>query len=98
MKNKIIGIFVYTLLIIGFIIPCSAITIENLNNNISISGSFLITLHAKQYKINNLENKQAEILMQGYGNIITPGEPVLPVKTFFVGLPPGKKSNFNRIN
>ena len=29
--------------------------------------------------------------MMGFGSTLTPGEPMLPSKTFFVGLPPGSK-------
>ena len=89
MKSKIICFFVITLLILSFIIPASAITIGN-NKPLS-SNSLTVTLHSNEYKINNLGNNQVEIYMEDYGNIVKPGEPVIPMKTFFVGLPPGGK-------
>ena len=90
MKNKIICFFVIMLLTISFIIPASAINFEN--KKLTSSNSIIITLYSNDYKINNLEHGQVEILMDEYGNVITPGEPTLPSKIFYIGLPPGGKA------
>jgi len=50
-----------------------------------------IKLESGEYRINDLENGYKEIIMEGYGNLITPGEPSVPSKTFYIGLPPGGK-------
>ena len=90
MKSKIICFLVLTLLIINFIIPISAINLEN-KKSIS-NNSLIITLYSRNYKINSLENEEVEILMEDYGSIITPGEPVVPSKIFYIGLPSGGKA------
>jgi len=90
MKNKIICFFIIMLLTISFIIPASAINFEN--KKPTSSNSIIITLYSNDYKINNLEKEQVEIVMDEYGNAITPGEPALPSKIFYIGLPPGGKA------
>ena len=92
MKLKIICFLVAMLLALSFIIPVSAITFINTNNNTLNSNSSIITLKSKEYKINNLDNQQVEIFMEDYGSITTPGEPALPQKIFYIGLPPGGKA------
>jgi hypothetical protein len=89
MKSKIVCIIITMLLTISFIIPVSAITLGNINKKTLYSDSLIITLNSREYKIISSADEQVEILMEDYGNIITPGEPTLPSKNFFIGLPPG---------
>jgi hypothetical protein len=51
-----------------------------------------ITFYAGDYSIINLASDVSEISMEGYGNLLTSGHPMLPSKTFFIGLPPGCKA------
>ena len=50
-----------------------------------------ITLEAGQYEINEA-GEYSVIEMEGFGSVISPGEPKLPSKTFLIGLPPGAEA------
>ena len=96
MKRKIICIVICILLIATAVLPVSSISdSENLNkmekNGIidSSDGTIIITLNANEYEINDYKDGYAEIIMTDFGSLLRPGEPMLPTKTFFIGLPPG---------
>jgi len=92
MKNKIICIFICTLLIATVVPVAIGKNLFNPKKELSSAGSLIITLHAGKYSISNLENEYTEILMEEYGSLISPGEPTLPSKLFSIGLPPGGKA------
>ena len=48
-----------------------------------------ITLNAGEYTLITPASGVSEISMEGYGNLLTQGCPMLPSKTFYIGLPPG---------
>ncbi len=89
MRNKIICILICTLLIATIAPAALGKDLINPREELPSAGSFVITLQAEKYSINDLENGYEEILMEDYGVQITPGEPSVPSKTFYVGLPPG---------
>jgi len=96
MKTKIVGILVCMLLIATMILPVTG-TIksnESMNDETSTNltvESIVVTLNAEDYVINELDTEYSEITMMNFGSILSPGEPMLPAKTFFVGLPPGSE-------
>jgi hypothetical protein len=91
MRNKILCIFV-CIMLIGTLVPLVNAEFFIGSEKDLLSDEYLsITLHAGTYNINNLENGKTEIVMENYGSLITPGEPVLPSKLFYIGLPPGGK-------
>ena len=95
MKKKILGIFVCMLLIATAVLPVAGtIKSSEINNKISrnsLNESIVITLTAEEYEIDNLASGYSEINMMDFGSTLIPGEPMLPSKTFLVGLPPGGK-------
>jgi hypothetical protein len=50
-----------------------------------------ITLHAGAYRVSAGEDGQ-RIEMDGFGQLMVPGRPVLPMRRFLVALPPGAKA------
>jgi len=48
-----------------------------------------ITLNAGEYEIINVDKGQQIITMEGFGNLLVPGKPKLPMKVFTITLPPG---------
>lgn len=48
-----------------------------------------ITLEAGQYRIINAGDGEQVIKMDGFGNLLIPGKPMLPAKSFMIALPPG---------
>jgi hypothetical protein len=95
MKKTLLCIFLSTLLILGvFQFPIrGTITDTTLNTHEEqrnqYNGFLDVTFTAGKYTITSLPNGRSELSMAGYGNLLTPGHPMLPTKTFFVGLPPG---------
>ncbi len=84
--RKIVVFLICMLATLSMVIP------STIANTEPISENFLqTTLETGEYQINDLENGYKEILMEGYGVQITPGEPSVPSKTFYIGLPPGGK-------
>ena len=89
MKNKILSILV-CMLLIGIIAPLvNGEHFFNAKKDSLSEGYLIITLHAGTYTMNTLENEKTEIAMENYGLLITPGQPSLPSKLFYIGLPPG---------
>ncbi|MFH1457196.1 MAG: C25 family cysteine peptidase [Patescibacteria group bacterium] len=52
-----------------------------------------VELTSETYEIINLPDGSHEIRMANFGNILTPGKPMLPSKTFLIAVPPGAKIN-----
>jgi hypothetical protein len=89
MKDKILSILI-CMLLIGTIAPLvNGEHFINPKKNPLSEGYLIITLHAGTYTIHTVENGKTEITMENYGCLITPGQPVLPSKLFYIGLPPG---------
>ena len=65
--------------IISSVIGVSTLKAENLT----------VTLNAGEYQIFNTRNGQQKIEMEGFGNLLVPGEPMLPARSFMIALPPG---------
>jgi len=95
MKKILLCVFLSTLLVLGvFQFPLRGSTTdttiktpeENRNQN---NGFLDVTFTAGKYTVTSLPSGCSEISMSGYGNLLSPGHPMLPLKTFFVGLPPG---------
>ncbi len=55
------------------------------------TGDITVTFEAGQYEISQV-GEYSIIEMEGFGSIISSGEPKLPSKTFLVGLPPGAEA------
>ena len=55
------------------------------------TGDITITLEAGQYEVHQV-GEYSVIEMEGFGSIISPGEPNLPAKIFLIGLPPGAEA------
>lgn len=53
--------------------------------------SFNVTLSAGEYRLIHVEKDQYELKMEGFGNLLIPGKPMLPAKTFMIAIPPGAK-------
>jgi len=71
-------------LLLGLLITCfllcgPAVLAENLT----------VTLEAGPYDIVAAENGQQIVTMEGFGNLLVPGKPMLPATTFLIALPPG---------
>jgi len=52
-------------------------------------GTLLVTLESAPYSISYLPNGKAEIGMETFGSILSPGCPELPSRVFLIGVPPG---------
>lgn len=52
-----------------------------------------VELTSETYEIINLPDGSHEIRMENFGNILTPGKPLLPSKTFLIAIPPGAEIN-----
>ncbi len=95
MGRKIVGILTCTLLLtIALFQPRLAGELmktgaEDDHQSIVDEGSLAITLSAKPYTITHLDSGFSEVSMVDYGTLLVAGKPMLPIKTFFVGLPPG---------
>ncbi len=89
--KKIVCFLFSMLLITTTITPVAGTTIKNNNIKVSCTESIDVTLNAEEFKINNLGSGISEINMMNFGFTIAPGEPMLPSKTFFIGLPPGSE-------
>ncbi len=50
-----------------------------------------VTLKAGEYRIIDDEKGQQKVKMDGFGNLLVPGKPMLPAKTFMIAIPPGAK-------
>ena len=48
-----------------------------------------IALEAGQYRIIDAGEGEQVIKMDGFGNLLIPGKPMLPAKSFMIALPPG---------
>jgi len=83
--------FLVCMLMLATTIPIAGKIVLMPKNETSSSESLIINLQSEEYSIKILENMYAEILMKDFGSAITPGEPTLPSKIFYVGLPPGGK-------
>ncbi|UCD14089.1 MAG: hypothetical protein JSW60_01350 [Thermoplasmatales archaeon] len=95
MNKRIMGIFICTLLIATAALPAAGtgkiIELNKINNisRKSLMESIVVTLNVGEYEINDYGMGNSEINMAGFGSILYPGEPMLPSKTFYVGMPPG---------
>jgi hypothetical protein len=58
----------------------------------SLTGAenLTITVKAGEYQITNMDEGQ-RIDMEGFGNLLLPGKPMLPAKSFLIALPPGAR-------
>lgn len=94
MKKTIICTFSCMLLILAALqFPVNAETNQTTKNtkgyNLDTTGILDVTFTAGTYTIHSLTDGFYEISMHDYGNLLESGKPMLPAKTFFVGLPPG---------
>lgn len=78
-RQKLVIYLSVGLLVMGSFIGGSPLRAENL----------IITLQAGEYEIVNVDEGQQVIKMQGFGNLLVPGKPMLPAKCFMIALPPG---------
>jgi len=53
------------------------------------AGHLTVELNAGSYEIAELSNQLQEIKMEDFGNLLTPGKPMLPARTFLIALPLG---------
>ncbi len=53
------------------------------------SEQIIETLRANEFQIIKNDDGLSEIIMEDFGNLLTPGEPMLPAKTFFIIIPKG---------
>jgi hypothetical protein len=87
--KKIVCFLICMLLLVTLNIPVSGLILVTNNSASSPNDSILVTLTTKNYNINTLDSGVSEIYMKDFGCMVTPGKPMLPTKTFYVGLPPG---------
>lgn len=82
MNRKVTGIVIVSILLSGafFSFVKSGDEIKSME----------VMLKAGDYKIYS-EDNYAQIIMKGYGYVLSPGYPQLPSKTFLFALPPGGK-------
>ena len=52
------------------------------------SEQIVKNLAANDFQLVQSENGEYEIMMEGFGNLLTPGEPMLPARTFMIEMPP----------
>ncbi|MHC1625152.1 MAG: C25 family cysteine peptidase [Methermicoccaceae archaeon] len=83
--KKTWGGVVYLLVIIMFLLPAN--TVQN-RASTEKTGFIEVKLEAGNYTIKQTE-AYSKITMDGFNHILTPGCPMLPSKTYLVGLPPG---------
>ena len=57
------------------------------------AGNLTVELNAGNYEIVELPNKLQQIKLEHFGNLLTPGKPMLPARTFLIALPPGAEVN-----
>jgi len=50
-----------------------------------------LTLRAGEYQIIDTGKGEQKIKMEDFGNLLIPGEPMLPARTFMIAIPPGAK-------
>lgn len=95
MKKTLISVMISTLVIFAaFNLSVHGETIEKKQISLKYDeqqnqGFLDVTLRAGEYSIINTPSGFSEISMVGYGNLLISGSPLLPTKTFFIGLPPG---------
>lgn len=89
MKRKYLGLVIITL----FITANTAVAFANQPRVLSQETEFLktmeITLDAGDYHLMLYDDNTFDISIEGFGAILHPGSPVLPVKIVYIGLPPG---------
>jgi hypothetical protein len=88
MKNKIIWA-IFCLLIINAVAPISTIANEGNSKNNKLENSIILTLYSEDLEFTNNEDEYTDISINNFCEIITPGQPIVPSKIFYVGLPPG---------
>ena len=88
MKNKVIWAII-CLLIINAVTPVSSLANEKKYNNNTLDNSIIVTFNSGNYKITDFENEYTDISIENFDALITPGQPMVPSKIFYVGLPPG---------
>ncbi len=69
----------------------------NVESNIR-AESLTQTLKASRYQIIDTQKGQQKIKMEDFGNLLIPGEPMLPAKTFMIAIPPGVQVSSVGIN
>ncbi len=62
-------------------------------NNAIIAEELTINLETNRYEITKTADGFDEISMEDFGNLLLPGKPMLPAKTYLVALPPGAAIN-----
>ena len=89
---KVIAFFVVAFLIcLEYLPSINSVTRNNLD--VGDEDPIVITFHPENYTIKKTDDGFDIIDMKGFDNISVPGAPVLPCKTFIVGLPPGAEVN-----
>jgi hypothetical protein len=82
--------FLFSIVSLGGDISNSEITLLNENDSI------VITIESNKYFFDNSEDS-LEISMEGFNSLLVPGYPKLPLKNYFIGIPPGCKVKSYRI-
>jgi len=77
--QKLLAYLSIGLLIIILVFASSTLKADNLT----------VTFNASEYQIINVDKGQQMIKMEGFGNLLVPGKPMLPAKSFMIALPPG---------
>jgi len=89
MKAKFFCIILILMLFTSaIIIPISADK-NSEKNDIIKKGSITVVLEPEEFEIEKYNSDYFEIIMDNYGSNLCEGEPMLPMKTFFIGMPPG---------
>jgi hypothetical protein len=89
MKKRIVGMLIIILFVGANSSMAFGSQISSYQGATSQSNFLDITLYAGSYQIHPHEDGTFEIEMEGFGCLLHPGTPVLPLKTIYVGLPPG---------
>ena len=96
-RTKLLSVLVIGLFIGASFIPMIDLKAEESKDCDDIAGmnkeNFIeISLKSNPYQIKEVTGG-VEICMDNYGSILNPGEPKLPSKIFYIGVPPGSEVN-----
>ncbi|MBU0497810.1 MAG: hypothetical protein KKC68_03170 [Candidatus Thermoplasmatota archaeon] len=87
MLKKVIGMCISIfLLITGF--ASASFSVPDVNTQVE-RNALMVTLSAGSYEFSAFDETANEIDMEGFGTWLYPGDPMVPVKTLYIGLPPG---------
>ena len=89
MKIKFYCLIVFLMLITSAMIVPTSSKSNKKNVFYNEENSLIVVLEANDYEIREYDSEHFEIIMDDFGSNLNEGYPMLPMKTFMVGVPPG---------